>query len=227
MAKRKQAWETIRDLTMDEISLMSTEKMRQMLTTARRAASYRLGVIRRAGEFSYAAQQYIYESEAQEKSRRSKGLKTKAQIFKTSPSKMSRNQMMFQLVRINSFFNAETSSIAGIRSVNARQDARIFGTDSEGNPRMTMDDETRKKFWAVYEEAYKDSATMSSIVSTKYGSESVQQMIGDIVSEGQINLDDLSSALDEVQRKIKERKQQENTGSMPNVYSGRGIDFSK
>lgn len=157
-----------------------------------------------------------------------KGLVSHAQIAlegtvpSTKPvqlTKMTRNQLVLEFARYSKFFQDKTSSEAGIKEVNKAQDIRIFGADQRGRPNRTMTDNERQKFWSLYEEYQNQQPTATS----RYGSESIQQMIADAMfNTSGITGDNLVDFLDRVEARLAQKNLDENLRSVPNVYSGRG-----
>jgi len=50
------------------------------------------------------------------------------------------------------FIQSMTSTVQGIKSVNASQDSTIFGTNENGEPLYVMGDDERKFFWEIVDE---------------------------------------------------------------------------
>lgn len=139
-------------------------------------------------------------------------------------TKMTRNQLILEFARYSKFFNDQTSTIEGIKEVNRQQDVRIFGADIKGKPRRTMTDQERVKYWSLYEEYLNQNPTSNS----RYGSESVQQMLADALFDtSSIQGDNIVDFLDRVEMKLAQKQLDENLRSVPNVYSGRGNAFTE
>ena len=134
---------------------------------------------------------------------------------------MSRNQLILEIARYQKFFNDQTSSEAGIRSVNREQDVRIFGADKRGRPNRTMTSQERLRYWSMYDEYLNINPTETY----KYGSESVQQALADIMFTQGTTGEDFMSIMDRVQQKLQEEALKRNARERPNVYSGRGPTF--
>lgn len=138
------------------------------------------------------------------------------EVYKRSGGKlsltksMSRASAIMELARLQQFLQSETATAKGIRTVNRRQDERIFGTNpNTGRPRRTMTLEQRKAFWNAYNEfrngsAYAQFRNMNSNV--------VQQALYAIgLDRRKFTADDfnrLADILPDMQR------QYENTGSV-------------
>lgn len=100
-----------------------------------------------------------------------------------------------------------------------RQDVRIFGADKKGNPKRRMTSKERLKFWSLYVEFDNQKPTARST----YGSESIQQTLADLIFGDEETAGyTFTEVLNELEKKLKIKKQEENLRSVPNVYSGRG-----
>lgn len=159
---------------------------------------------------------------------RKKGLVSHAQIAlegsippgpQKQLTKMTRNQLILEFSRYSKFFQDETSSEKGIKRVNTQQDVRIFGADKKGRPKRKMTNSEREKYWSLYEEFQNQQPTANS----KYGSESVQQMVAEALfdTEGTPG-ENLVDFLDRVEARLARKSEEENLRGAPNVYSGRG-----
>lgn len=159
---------------------------------------------------------------------RKKGLVSHAQIAlegsippgsQKQLTKMTRNQLILEFSRYSKFFQDETSSEKGIKRVNTQQDVRIFGADEKGRPKRKMTNSEREKYWSLYEEFQNQQPTANS----KYGSESVQQMVAEALfdTEGTPG-ENLVDFLDRVEARLARKSEEENLRGAPNVYSGRG-----
>lgn len=134
-------------------------------------------------------------------------------------TKMTRNQLILEFARYSKFFQDVTSSEAGIKEVNRQQDVRIFGPDQKGNPKRTMTQKERERYWDLYEEYQNQQPTANS----SYGSESIQQMLAEaLFDNGGTPGDNLVDFLDRVEKRLAQKSREENLRSVPNVYSGRG-----
>ena len=134
-------------------------------------------------------------------------------------TKMTRNQLILEFARYSSFFHGVTSTEEGIKEVNRQQDVRIFGADQKGRPKRTMTNAERKKYWSLYEEYQNQQPTANS----RYGSESIQQMLAEaLFDNGGSPGENLVDFLDRVEKRLAKKHREENLGSVPNVYSGRG-----
>lgn len=137
----------------------------------------------------------------------------------------SRNQLIFEFARYSEFFKNKTSTVSGIKEVNKQQDSHIFGTDKRGNPKQTMNSQERMLYWIVYDEFL----NQNPLATSKYSSESVQQILADVMfSKGNPTEYDVRSnfaeLLNNVRTSLEADYMSQNIGSVPGVYSGRG-DF--
>lgn len=130
--------------------------------------------------------------------------------------KMTRNQLILEFSRYSKFFRDETSTEAGIRKVNIAQDRRVFGTDSLGNPLRTMSNEERSRFWRLYDEYI----NQQPLATAKYGSESVQQQLADVMFTEKQNKT-IMEILNQVENDLQDTYLKQQGGSVPNVFSGR------
>lgn len=133
-------------------------------------------------------------------------------------TKMTRNQLILEFARYSRFFQGKTSSEEGIKEINYDQDKRIFGVSYNGKPRNTMTYDERVRFWSLYEEFQNQNPTANS----RFGSESVQQMLAEVMFSGREGASTIVELLDKVEEKLMNKYTEENMRSVPNVYSGRG-----
>ena len=156
--------EQISNMPMEQVMKMSGKEGRKKLESY--VKSLKFGYNRRVQSF------------------KKKGLVSHAQIAlegtlppgkEVQLTKMTRNQLILEFARYSKFFQDATSSEEGIKEVNRQQDIRIFGVDQKGRPKRTMTDTERQKYWSLYEEYQNQQPTANS----RYGSESIQQMIAE------------------------------------------------
>lgn len=139
-------------------------------------------------------------------------------------TKMTRNQLILEFARYAKFFNDVTSSEEGIKSVNRAQDVRLFGTDAKGRPKYSMSQEERTRFWQLYEEYQNQNP--SKFVN--YGYNTVQQAITEMTLSGsELTSDNLIVLMDKLDAILEKSYFEQNLGSVPNVYSGRGTTFTE
>lgn len=129
---------------------------------------------------------------------------------------MTRNQLILEFSRYSKFFRDETSTEAGIRKVNLDQDRRVFGTDALGKPLRTMSNEERYRFWRLYDEYI----NQQPLATAKYGSESVQQQLADVMFTEKQNKT-IMEILNQVENDLQDTYLKQQGGSVPNVFSGR------
>lgn len=207
MAKKLTRAERIAKIPIEEIGKLKGASGRKQLETYLKNLEMgykrRVQSFRKRGITSYA--QLSFESGIPA------GVKSRQSI-----KDMTRNQLILEIARYQKFFNDKTSSIEGIKEVNREQDIRIFGKNRRGQPRKRMTEDERKRFWSLYEEYLNQDPTASS----KYGSESIQQMVADALFSGEEKT--ITELLDGVETRLKRKTHEENLRSVPNVYSGRG-----
>ena len=90
---------------------------------------------------------------------------------------MNVNRIRSEVFHIQEFFNSKTADVKGAREVMRNQDASIFGVDSKGRPLKRMSIEERTEFWATYEEFLNTYKNAEAI----YGSDRIQQYLGDVM----------------------------------------------
>lgn len=209
MAKKLTQAEKIAKISPEQLGYLKGESGKKKLISYLR--TLRTGYNRRVGAFSR------------------KGLTSYAQISleKSSPAslrgvqlnKLTRNQLIFEIVRYQKFFNDATSSEAGIKKVNREQDARIFGTDKRGRPLNTMSQEEREEYWDFYDEFKAQNKEWSG----QPYSETIQQSLADLIfSEPGFKSLSLAEKLKRAKHKFERDLIKTTVEDMPNVYSGRG-----
>lgn len=191
---------------------MST--LQSYLRTLRIGYGRRVSQIKRAGLYSHA--QYVYENSAPRR--------------KTPLKKLTRNQLIAEIARLQHFFKSKTATVEGIREVNNKRNKTIFGIDEEGWAKFEFDIETERRFWTLYNE-YNNLYPYGKYF---YGSEKVQQILGDIVYNSRdLNEDDFELYFLDMIIEAEERLSKEQAanprrkGFGPNVYSGKGNPFNK
>lgn len=212
MANKMTKAEKIARTPVEEISRLAGEAGRKKLINDIKLlrASYkrRVGSFKRKGLVSHAQ------------------LALERQMPKTRPvqlTEMSRNQLILEFYKYADFFNAETSTEAGIKKVNREQDIRIFGANKRGLPKKTMSAEERILFWDTYEEYINQ---FPADINQVYSSESIQQYLADaLFGKHKSANTNLSLFLRDVRRRLKANKTEENMANVPNIFSGRGNPF--
>ena len=160
---RKITYAKLKSMDASEISKLNQKDAAEMLRQFREKFRYRQKAFDRAGKNVY--------SPALEKM---EGYYERNGV--QSPETMNVNRIRSELFHIQEFFNAKTGDVKGAREVMREQDARIFGTNERGTPLKRMTIEERTKFWSVYEEYLKTFKNAEA----KYGSERIQQFLGDL-----------------------------------------------
>lgn len=114
-------------------------------------------------------------------------------------SKMTRNQMLGEVMHLQEFFSARTSTVPGARKVMIEQDARIFGVNEKtGKPAKRMTVEERTRMWRNYT---KFIATHPNIVNLlEGGSDRVQQYFGQWAKDtkGEMSTLDMEEAFNDL-----------------------------
>lgn len=125
------------------------------------------------------------------------------------------HKLISEYYKLADFFNSQTSTVQGIKTINREQDIRFFGATKSGRPKRTMTVQEREEFWALYKEymnMYRADA------STKYASTVVQQQLADALFVEKIPTDNLVDFL----RQTREKVQQGVLDAIPD--SGGGTD---
>jgi len=202
MPKRKTFAEKIADTPLEEISKWKQKEMATTLKKLRTSYSRRIASFHRKGIVSEAEIAF-----------------GAGNSIKRSIDDMTRNQMLYEVARLQAFFRARTSTERGVREVNRAQDASIFGVNSRGVPKYTMNNEERARYWALYTEYH----NMYKSESTSYSSESIKQVLGEILRSREINPSDFVAILDRVQSELESKRESElEEDFAANVHQGRG-----
>lgn len=131
-------------------------------------------------------------------------------------SSITRNQALNEIFSVQSFFQAESSTLAGARRIAREQDVRIFGETASGKPKHRMSVKQRSIFWTLYSEftnQFKTSATV-------FGSNAIQQYLGEIVN-GSFKVELTPDSLNELMSGLRERELGgADESPFGNVYSG-------
>lgn len=137
----------------------------------------------------------------------------------TAPSKMSSNKMRSELFHLQDFFQAQTSTVPGARTVQKEQDIRLFGADKRGRPKKRMTVDERTKFWSLYDEFKKmrpgDVFEQSNMVQ--------QELAEMLVEKGELDfsaktLDNLAERISDVRNRFNWEMEEEDNGDT--VFSG-------
>lgn len=206
MAKRLTKAEQYAQIPPEKLIQQGRLNLEKMLSAMRYGYTRRAAVIKRSGLYSFAQEGFL---DSRAKETRNK-----------KPRDLTLNQLVLEIARLQNFFNAETSSVAGIKKVNLEQDIRIFGADPKtGRPLNSMTQDERRDYWDLYN----DFTNANSIYSTQQYSESVQMMLADSLYNdtefSQLNLADKLKALREKMDKAY-LKASGNIGG--NISRGRG-----
>lgn len=213
MAKKTKA-ETIAEIPIESIIKLGGEQGRKQLEqyvrTLRSSFKRRVNQIKRHGEYSYAYDAY---------------LKSIPENFRYNKiSDMSRNKLIEEFARMQSFFTSQTSTLKGIKKVNLEQDIRIFGANKKGLPIKRMTNDERERYWALVDEYLNNK----SISYGRYGSERIQQVIAEsTIGNGRniSSIGDLQVFFDYIEKRLENEylgfdKKEENKEN--GVYSGKG-----
>lgn len=202
MAKRKLTKaEKLARVPIEEVSKYGTAELLSALRTLSSGYKRRVGSFIRRGIFSYAQEKF-------ESSMQGKG-----KPF----SEMSRNQLLIEYFRYANFFNDKTSTVEGIKQVNREQDIRIFGEGRGGRPLYSMHEDERKQFWRLYDE-FKNQ---NKDATTKYGSESIQQSLADMLLNQVYSEKFKTHFLNKLAKQLEDEKFAADVEEEPNVFSGR------
>lgn len=161
----KITYSRLKNMSVDEISSLSTKdgSAQEMLRQFREKFRYRQKAFDRAGKNVYSPalqkMQEYYDRNG-------------VQAVET----MNVWRIRSELFHIQEFFNTKTGDVKGAREVMRDQDSRIFGTNERGTPLKRMTREERDTFWSVYEEFLNTFKNAEA----KYGSDRIQQYLGDI-----------------------------------------------
>lgn len=138
-------------------------------------------------------------------------------------SKMTRNQMLGEVMHLQEFFKARTSTVPGARKVMIEQDARIFGINEKtGKPTQRLSVEERTRMWRNHK---KFVATHPNIVNLlEGGSDRVQQYFGQWVkgTEGEMSTLDMEEAFNDLMAEYMNQDWEwdEDEYEDPDVFSG-------
>lgn len=212
-SKRKTQAEKIAEIPIEQVAKLSGDigikELRKYVRTMRTGYTRRVQSFKRKGLKSYA--QIALEKSVP---------KGKKQVELT---KLTRNQLLLEFARYSKFFNDVTSSEAGIKLVNKKQDIRIFGATESGRPLRTMSNDERERFWDLYDEFLNQKPTSSS----RFSSESIQQQLADLqFSDSGIGTD-LNEFFNRIEKELDKKKTEENVKDEANIYSGIGLNVSE
>lgn len=208
MAKKLSRAEKIAMKSIEDIVKLKGEEGHKQLISDVKALQFaykrRVGAFKRKGLISHA--QLALERET-------------PQSKPVPLTEMSRTQLIYEFFKYAQFFQAETSTEAGIKRVNREQDIRIFGADARGNPKRTMTDEERTLYWDTYEE-FKNQYPAD--INSVYSSEQIQQFIADAIYGRKRKYTRVTTyMLRKIRKNLRQNKLEENMEDVPNVLSGR------
>lgn len=150
------------------------------------------------------------------------------------PSRTRKDSAIAELKRLNNFFNAKTSTVAGAREVMREQDIRIFGEKLDeygkptGKPAQRFTRTQRDFMWAGYEEFLAGSDT-AAIAARAYGNR--QKAAGLVVKSmrgKKLSIDEFMSRLKKVLTQMEDIKygvEVEDADPIAKLLSGTGDDF--
>lgn len=176
--KKKTKAEQIADISWDELVKLKAKSPEDMKILRGYVNLLRQGYNRRIGEFK-RKKIFSYAADAAKRSKIKNVPVT--QLVKGMKPDRARNTLLSEFAKYQQFFQSQTSTIEGINKVNAEQDERIFGENSQNDTtsadeRRSMSTDERRTYWNVYE----DFMESDSIVKTAYmTSERVQQMLAE------------------------------------------------
>lgn len=135
---------------------------------------------------------------------------------KRSISKQTRNQLLEEAFRLQSFFKSYTATVKGARKVMRDQDIRIFGKKESGAPRYKMTNEQRVKFWKFYDEFLNQRKD----AYYRFKSSAIQQYLGEFIERK--NLEITPEMIDKIYEDLDKREKDDNNGiTSSNVFSTR------
>lgn len=186
MAKKKTRAEEYAEIPIEFITQFKTTpedmaELIKMVNTMRQGFRRRVAQFERAGEYSYAADKYARDYDP-----------TVRNLIKGKSPAEARNILVHEFARYQSFFEAKSSSLEGIRKINRDQDIRIFG-ESDGEPLGTLTLGERRAYWAMYSEFLNSNEALVR----RQGSDRIQQMLADFTTDkARFNIpDDWSSKM--------------------------------
>lgn len=136
------------------------KELQSILRTLRRSIGARKGQFARAGIVSHAL--YSYEAESMF------GMKKRPSI-----AKLTRNQLIMEVVKAQKFFKGKTSTVKGARTVQRNVEKRLFGEHTKRH--LTY--EESQHFWRVYNEFIRIHPDMYY----RLGSDQLQRLIAEQV----------------------------------------------
>lgn len=198
------------NLSPDEIGKMNKEEVINLLQDAREKLSSRLKTFSKEGRYFYSfAEEKIKEYYEENRP--------------IAIEKISRNRALNELFHIQSFFQSQTGTIAGARSVMREQDINIFGENKEtGRPNSKLNRDQRSAFWEVYYEFLNDKKNAIEM----FTSDRIIQYLGErvIATKGKkLDYKNDGALFTEIYSELNRRKNiaEESHNDLPNVFTGR------
>ncbi len=114
-------------------------------------------------------------------------------------SKMNRNQMLGEVMHLQEFYSAKTSTIPGARKVMIEQDKRLFGVNEKtGKPAKRLSVEERTRLWRNYTKFIESHPNINNLLEG--GSDRVQQYFGEWVkgNKGEMSVLDMDQAFNDL-----------------------------
>ena len=199
-------YQKIAEMSPEEIGKMNKKEMAATLTEFRKKFDTRASQLQKQGKYFYSPAMEKISGYYEENPR-------------MDVSKMSRNKAMSEIFRIQEFFQAKTSSVAGARKVMNEQDARIFGvSEKTGKPLKRLTVDQRTKFWELYNEFISQRKTATAA----FTSGKIQQALGEMMLGQGKKVELTVSNLEELWNKLqKEKFESEEVYESRNIFSGR------
>lgn len=186
----------------EEISQLSRDEMRSLVTQARKMATKRLSTFaKNPGTYSPAVEKLQdYYADGME-----------------NVKKETRNRLMQEVFRLQGFFNAQSSTVKGARAVMRDQDIRIFG-EKNGKPAHRMSTLQRTNFWRFYDEFLNQHKNAYYL----FGSGRIQQYLGEIQQRRKLEMN--AENIEQVFQQLLAAKNGEGATADVSgvVYSGKG-----
>lgn len=192
------------NLQPSDISKMKNPELRALLRGARQLYTQQEKVLNR-----YSQQVYSHAHELMKDYYEENGVR--------SISRMKQSELRGEVFRLQEFFDSQSATVPGARTIALEQDLRIFGGDKKNRRptrRMTVDE--RRNFWDAYDE-YRNLHSETYV--RNMGSNTVQQVLSQIAVESANFGDDFSGdpnshwftaeMLADLDRKVIERKKHE------------------
>lgn len=210
------------NLTPSDIGKMKNPELRAILRGARQLYTQQEKTLNR-----YSQQVYSHAHELMKDYYEENGVR--------NISRMRQSELRGEVFRLQEFFDSQSATVPGARTIALEQDLRIFGGDKKRRRperRMTVDE--RRNFWKAYDE-YKNIHSETYV--RNMGSNMIQQVLSQIAVESATFGDDFSGDPDDhwftaeiladLDRLVQERKKSEDWETSGydnfngNVHSGK------